>query len=267
MTLEIIAMLFVAGLLAGFVAGMFGIGGGIVIVPILIYTFDYIHIPIEIAGVMAIATSVACVAFTGASSARAHFVQGNIEKSILPKLAIGVAIGGIVGSLIADYIGGVLILQMFVAFAYFCAYRTYNPQTRVLGDTFPKNTPFSVLSGGIIGTLGNVVGGGGGILAVPLMTAYKIPIHIAIGTSAVLGMCLAIPGAINYALLQTPDPVDNTIGYIHIPSVLCIALGSIFMTPLGARVATHMDTHKLKRYFAILIVIAATNILWRSTPL
>ena len=267
MTIEIISVLFAVGLFIGFIAGMFGIGGGIVMVPILIYVFDYLQIPAEISGVMAIATSVACIVFTGASSARAHYGHGNVEKSILPKLAIGVAIGGVIGSFVADYIGGIVILQVFVVFAYLRAYRIYRPDTKVVAKSFPKSTPFSLFSGGVIGIISNIVGVGGGVMSVPLMVAYKIPMRIAIGTSAVLGMCLAIPGAINYALLSTSEPVVGAIGYIHIPSMLSIVASSIFIAPIGARVATHMDTEKLKRYFAILIVIAATNILWRSLHL
>ena len=105
---------------------------------------------------------------------------------------------------------------------------------------------------------------GGGVLSVPLMVMYNIPMRIAIGTSAVLGMCLAIPGSISYALLETSQPVDGAIGYIHVPAMLALMAGSVLMAPLGAKTATNMDTKKLKRYFAILIIIAGTNVLWRS---
>lgn len=267
MTIEIIAFLFAVGLFVGFVAGLFGIGGGMVMVPILIYVFDHLAVPIEISGVMAIATSVGCIVFTGMSSARAHFKHNNVEKSVLPHLAIGVALGGVIGALIADYVGGVIILQVFVAFAYFSAYRMFQPHTKIIADTFPKNKLFSIGSGTIIGAVSNIVGIGGGVLSVPLMVMYNIPMRIAIGTSAVLGICLSIPGAMSYALLDTSQPVAGAIGYIHIPAMLALMSGSIFMAPVGARVATQMDTIKLKRYFTILIVIAATNVLWRTISL
>ena len=269
MTIEIIAVLFAVGLFVGFVAGLFGIGGGMVMVPVLIYVFDHLGVPIEISGVMAIATSVGCIVFTGMSSARAHFKHNNVEQSILPYLAIGVALGGIIGAIIADYVGGIIILQVFVVFSYFNAYRMFQPHTKIIADTFPKNKLFSISSGTVIGAVSNIVGIGGGVLSVPLMVMYAIPMRVAIGTSAVLGICLSIPGAISYGLLNPSQyleaqPVAGAIGYVHIPAMLALMSGSILTAPVGARLASTMNTQKLKRYFAMLIIISATNILWRS---
>ena len=264
MTIELIAILFAIGLFVGLVAGLFGIGGGMVMVPVLIYVFDYLNVPIEISGVMAIATSIGCIVFTGMSSARAHFKHKNVQQAILPYLAIGVALGGIIGALIADYVGGIIILQVFVAFAYFSAYRMFQPNTNIIADTFPSRKSFSIGAGTIIGAVSNIVGIGGGVLSVPLMVMYNIPMRIAVGTSSVLGICLAVPGAISYAMLSPSQPVAGAIGYIHVPAMLALMSGSIIMAPVGARIATHMDAQKLKRYFTVLVVIAATQVLWRS---
>ena len=267
MTIEIIAILFAVGLFVGFVAGLLGIGGGIVMVSALIYTFDHMGVPIETSGIMAIATSIGCIVFTGLSSARAHFKHNNVKKSIVPYLAVGVASGGVGGTLLADYVGSLIVLQVFVVFSLSVAYRMYRAQSNVIAETFPSHKLFSIGVGSVIGAVSNIVGVGGGILSVPLLVMYNIPMRIAIGTSAVLGMCLSIPGAISYALLTPPDlgtqSIEGTIGYIHVPAMLALMSGSIFMAPVGARVATHMDTQKLKRYFSLLILVASMNVLWR----
>lgn len=264
MTLEIVIALVMVGAFVGITAGLFGIGGGMVIVPALMLLFDHWHIPVAISGVMAVATSVACIVFTGGASALAHLRNKNVETYLLPKLALGVAVGGVLGTKLSDYLGGGTLLQVFSAFAFFTAYRMFKPKTAVLRDTFPKNPLFSMGTGGFIGGISNMIGIGGGILSVPLMVMFNIPMRIAIGTSSVLGVCLAIPGAISYLTLSPDKVVPGAIGYIHIPALLSIIAGSVFMAPVGAKLATHMDTNRLKQYWGGLVLVAGATILWRS---
>lgn len=266
MTPEIIVILIAVGAFVGFVAGLFGIGGGMIMVPVLMVLFDHWQIPVATSGVMAVATSVGCIVFTGMSSALSHIRQGNVDWAVFPLLAVGVAVGGVLGSTLGDYVGGVAVLQVFSAFAYYSAYRlfTARPNTEVDTPPAPKPAPIMVGMGAVIGAVSNMVGIGGGVLSVPVLVMLGTVMRIAIGTSAVLGVCLAIPGAVRYATMTPPDLVQGAVGYIHVPALLALVAGSVFMAPVGAKMATHMNANRLKRYWAMLIIVAGTAILYRS---
>ena len=265
MTVEVIIILIILGSFVGFIAGLFGIGGGMVIVPALMVLFDHWNMPIALSGIMAVATSIGCVVVTGGVSAITHLRNNNVDKSLLPKLSIGMALGGILGAKLGNYLGGVTLLQIFGIFTFFCAYRMFQPQTAIIKNSFPNTPVFAIGTGGFIGTLSNMVGIGGGILSVPLLVLFNTPTAIAIGTSSVLGVFLAIPGAISYALMQAPTyPLSGTIGYIYMPALFFIVLGSIFMAPVGARLTQKINANRLKRYAGILVLVAGINILWRS---
>ncbi len=257
------------GVVGGFLAGLLGIGGGMVLVPFMIFMMSAKGFSPELLVKMAIGTSLATICFTSVSSVRAHHRRGAVRWDLVRALAPGILLGSYLGGWVASSINSHTLAWFFAGFVYFSA-------TQMFLDKKPKPTrqlpqaPGLFGAGGVIGTLSGMVGAGGGFISVPFMTWCNVPIHNAVATSAALGFPIALAGSISYIIhgshLTTLPP--GSWGYLYLPAIALIASASVLTAPLGANLAHRMNTRQLKKVFALVLYALATYMLYKgfNTP-
>ena len=251
------------GLCSGFLAGLFGVGGGTIIVPALILAARPLGISPDDAATVAMATSLAIVIPTSISSARAHAARGAIDWNAFRRLAPGIAAGALSGTLAACALGGRLGLAAFIGLALFAAGRLLNlagtagepdPAAR------PPGPPMPVRHSIAIGLLSALAGVGGGLLSVPLL-AHHLPMKRAIGTAAALGLPLAVAGLAGTLLAGRPAHcAAGCIGSVFVPAVLAISLAAVASAPLGASLAHHLPVQLLRRALAALLLLVSAEL-------
>lgn len=268
MLLEPILILELAllGIFSGFLAGLLGIGGGMLMVPFITALLGRQGVAADLAVKMAIATSMATIMFTSISSVRAHHRRGAVRWDLVRGLAPGIVLGGALASM------GVFALLKGSALAIFFAFFVGFSATQMFLDKKPapaRQMPGmagQVAGGGVIGFLSGLVGAGGGFVSVPFMTWCNVPIHNAVATSAALGFPIAVANVVGYAiagqsLTQLPPA---SFGYIWLPALGVIAACSVLTAPLGAKAAHQLPVKKLKRVFASLLYLLAAYMAWKG---
>jgi uncharacterized membrane protein YfcA len=268
MTLEpiLIAELVILGLATGFLAGLLGIGGGMIMVPFITIIMSTRGAAPNLAIKMAIATSMATIIFTSISSVRAHHKRGMVRWDIVKGLAPGIVGGSLVASMgVFALLKGALLAVFFGLFVGFSA-------TQMFLDKKPKPSRQipgpggKVAAGGVIGFLSGLVGAGGGFISVPFMGWCNVPIHNAVATSAALGFPIALANAVGYVVSGqgVQGLPEGSFGYIWLPALGVIALSSVFMAPVGAKVAHALDVKRLKRIFACVLYLLAAYMLYKG---
>ena len=261
-----IAELALLGLGTGFLAGLLGIGGGMVMVPFLTFILTGRGLSADLAVKMAIATSMATIIFTSISSVRAHHKRGAVRWDIVQRLAPGIVLGAAIASLgVFALLKGSWLALFFALFVGFSA-------TQMLIDKKPKatrtlpGTAGQLGAGGVIGFLSGLVGAGGGFVSVPFMTWCNVPIHNAVATSAALGFPIALANAVGYAIAGqgVSGLPDASLGYIYLPALLVIACASVLMAPLGVKAAHALPVRTLKRVFAAILFMLGAYMLWKG---
>jgi len=260
MTVFLIYLL--VGSIAGVLAGLLGVGGGIVIVPMLTFAFTIQGIPHEHILHMALGTSLASIVFTAISSLRAHHRRGAVIWTIVTRITPGILAGTFFGSWIAAQLSTNFLKVFFSLFLLFVG-------TQMLLDMKPKAVREVPGNGGmfgagsIIGIFSSLVGIGGGTLSVPFMMYHNVPLHRAIGTSAAIGLPIAVAGTAGYIVngLGTPDLPAGSLGYIYLTGLFGVAAASFCTAPLGARLAHSLPVGKLKKIFAVLLYAVGTKML------
>ena len=261
---QLIVELALMGAVGGFLAGLLGIGGGMIMVPFMTFVLTDKGFPAEYVVKMAVATSLATICFTSLSSVRAHHQRGAVLWPVVKSLAPGILVGSLIGAQIAVALPTRILSMLFALFIAFSA-------TQMFIDRKPKPTRTlpSMLGmfgmGNVIGILSALVGAGGAFVSVPFMTWCNVKIHQAVGTSAALGFPIALAGTLGYiwAGQNMPDMPPGSMGYVYMPGLLFIALASISTAPLGARTAHRMDIRPLKRAFAVVLYMLAAYFLLR----
>lgn len=258
----------VLGACSGFLGGMLGLGGGVVIVPALIYGLPLFGVIGPDLPKIAVATSLAIVMPTAFSSAQAHASRQAVDWPIWLKLTPGVVAGSLGGVAIAANVSGFAVVMTFVVFALYSAWKLAGlvPSTRGREPVpAPKGVGLTIKGLGI-GVLSALVGIGGGVLSVPVMSAH-LPMPRAVGTGAALGLPLAAAGVAAY--LALPSPAECTagcVGYVFVPAVGMTGLVAVLTAPLGARMAHAMPVMTLRRVFACVLVLVAANLSWKALP-
>ncbi|SCY83216.1 sulfite exporter TauE/SafE family protein [Desulfoluna spongiiphila] len=252
----------VVGAIAGVLAGLLGIGGGLVIVPMLVFSFTLQHIPQELMMHLALGTSLASIIFTSVSSFRAHHKRGAVRWDVFKRITPGILVGTFAGSCVASRLPTHILKGIFVAFLYYVATQMILGKKPAATRQVPGTTGIFG-AGGVIGSFSSLVGIGGGTLSVPFLTWCNIPVHHAIGTSSAIGLPIALAGAFGYMLngLGTPNLPDLSLGYVYLPALIGIICFSVLTAPLGAKLAHSLPVDKLKRIFAILLYVVATRML------
>ncbi len=243
---------------AGFMAGLFGIGGGLIIVPALAAIFSYLGFDNSVIMHLAIGTSLATIIFTSLSSVWAHNKKGAVLWDIVARLAVGIMIGATAAGLIAHLIPTKGLQWFFAFFEFYVALQmTFNFKPDPSRQLPGKGGMLG--AGTIIGSLSSFVGIGGGTLTVPFLMWCNTSIHKAIATSAACGLPIAIAGTVGFIISGWGESAlpTHTLGYIHLPSLLGIVATSILFAPLGAKLAHQLPVKPLKRAFAGLLFLLA----------
>jgi uncharacterized membrane protein YfcA len=260
--MEYLWLYMLVGALAGVLAGMLGIGGGLVIVPPLAYALAHQGVPPEHVQHLVLGTSLASIVVTSVASLRAHHQQGNVQWPLVRQISPGVVIGTFAGSLVAAALSATVLKWFYAVFAMVVG-------TQMLLDAKPKASRQlpGVLGvnavGGVIGVVSSFVGIGGGSLSVPFMLFCNLPVRVAIGTSAAIGLPIAVAGSIGYVLggWQQPGLPAGSLGYVYVPALVGIALMSSLTAKLGVRLAQRLPVALLKKIFGALLWLIAIRLI------
>jgi uncharacterized membrane protein YfcA len=258
---EIISASLILGGFSGLLAGLFGIGGGLIIVPILVSLFSIQQIMIpEQQMIFAIATSLATIIFTATSSVLAHHRQGNVLWAKVLRLTPGIIIGAALGAIIADKISADNLRFIFIIYLIYVAFKMAL-QLKSCESAVKNINSLDYAAGGGIGLLSSILGIGGGTLTVPFLVACQIPMKNAVAVSSACGLPIAFSATVSYIVLglQQPQLPAWSLGYIYLPAFSGIVLCSILTAPLGAKLATKLPATKLKRCFSIMLFIMAVK--------
>lgn len=266
MELSVVALvvtLLITGAVAGILAGLLGVGGGIVIVPVLSFIYPLLGVSISTAVSIAAGTSLIIIIATSLSSSRAHFNADNVDASILKLWGPFTAFGAVVGAFLSAEFGGRLAAITFAIVVYAAAANMLRKQqTLNIWPRLPAK-PIQVFFSSINGLISAIMGVGGGTLSVPMMTASKVPMHRAVGTSAVFGFCISVPAGI-YLIAFANTPADApiaTVGFVNILSAAIILPVSVVFAPIGAKMSGILSAPTLRKLFAAFLIISGTRML------
>jgi len=255
-----------AGVVAGFAAGLFGIGGGLIIVPILVTVFSWQGMSAEIAIHVAIGTSLMTIAVTSLSSMRAHHRYGMTQWPLVGRLAPGLIIGSLGGAVIAASLSSSLLQTIFAVFAILMAGRMWLPSPQALSTRILSKL-FISLYAAVTGIISAMVGIGGGTLIVPYLVMAGQSMQKAVGTAAACGFPIAVSGVIGFIWMGTQVHEiegDWQTGFVHWQAFIGIIMTSVFMAPQGARLARHLSHRNLSRLFSLLLLAVGLMLLSRS---
>ena len=261
--MSFIVALLILGLVSGFIAGLLGVGGGLVMVPVLVVLFAqqgfdpgwHMH--------LALGTSLAVIVLTSISSLRAHHAHGAVRWDTVRRIAPGIVLGTLLGAFAVRHLSDLGLRVFFVAFLFYAAtqmWLEYRPKPSRELPGWPGMTAVGV----VIGAVSSWVGIGGGTLSVPFQLWCNIKLHEAIGTSAAIGFPIAVAGAIGYGLsgYGAPGLPEWSLGFIYLPALAGIAAASWLTAPLGARLAHRLPIKRLKRIFALLLYALGLRMLF-----
>lgn len=261
---QLIVELALLGLCTGFLAGLLGIGGGMVMVPFVTFILGTKGFPADSIVKMAVATSLATICFTSIISVRAHHKRGAVLWPVVLKLVPGILLGSALGAQVAVALPGKTLSVLFALFVAFSATQMFLDRKPRPNRTLP-GTPGMLAAGGSIGIISALVGAGGAFISVPFMQWCNVKILNAVATSAALGFPVALAGTLSYAWAgrDLPQMPPGSLGYLYLPGLLVISLASMSTAPLGARTAHRMDIRPLKRLFALVLYCLAAYFLFR----
>ncbi len=247
---------------AGFLAGLLGVGGGLVIVPALVFAFEAQHLPHVLH--LALGTSLASILFTSLSSIRGHHARGAVNWRIVRDVTPGILLGTLVGATIVSQLPTRPLKIFFTAFVFYVGIQMLaNVKPKPSRELPGKGGMFA--AGNVIGGVSSFVGIGGGSLSVPFMSWCNVKIHEAIGTSAAIGFPIALAGAAGYVvngLAVGRDLPEWTLGFVYLPALAGIAAMSVLTAGLGARAAHRLPVAALKKTFAVLLLGIGSKMLW-----
>ena len=253
--MDSLAVYLALGASAGLLAGLFGVGGGLIIVPVLAWVFAAHGMDAAVIMHLAIGTSLASIWLTSLMSIRAHHRRGAVNWPLVRKLAIGIVIGALAGALIADQLPTPALQRIFGVFELFVAAQMLLVSRFEAHFNLPGR-PGLTLAGAVIGVVSAIIGIGGGTLTVPFLVWCRIPMLQAVATSAACGLPIAIAGAFGFILSgwNVPQLPEWSTGYLYWPAWLGIVLASSLTAGLGARLAHKLPATRLRQLFALLLM-------------
>ena len=264
-TAYLIGIFLVAGLAAGFLAGLFGIGGGFVVVPALLLVFNFMGMESDLAAHVAIGTSLATIIFTSLRSVQAHHKKGAVDFDIIKQWIPGLVLGVLGGIILANFMDGRSMKWVFSIGVFLMGLHFIAPvlkKAAPVSEDMPSGAPLWGLST-FLGGFSALLGIGGGTIAVLVMTSCGRSIHRAVATAAGFGVVIAVPGAIGFAILglgKSGLPMGS-VGYVNMLAALAIVTTSVLTAPLGAKVAHKLNGPHLKRVFGLYLVITSLVVL------
>lgn len=250
------------GALAGILAGLFGVGGGLVIVPVLAFVFSSQGVDPGVLMHMAIGTSLATIVFTSVASVRAHHLRGAVLWPVFVRLAPGIVLGAWAGAALADVLPGLALKRVFGVFellvAAQMAFAVKPSPRRILPGRFG-----TAAAGAVIGSVSAMVGIGGGTLTVPYLVWNNVVVRQAVATSAACGLPIALAGAIGFSVAGWGEPrlPPWATGYVYWPAAAGIVAASVLFAPLGARIAHSLPPARLRQIFALFLALLGIRML------
>ena len=250
------------GCLTGFVAGLLGIGGGVMMVPMLVFAFNAQGFRADHVLHLALGTSMATIIFTSLSSVRAHHSFGSVDWAAARAISPGVVVGSFAAALVAGLVPTRPLAIMFTVLVFYAA-------TQMFFDLRPKSTralPKTaglLLSGAIIGGVSSLLSAGGAFLSIPFLAWCGVPVRRAIGTAAAIGFPIALAGSAGYAIqgLRVQSLPPMSLGFIQLPALVLIAMASMLVAPHGARLAHRLPVKRLRIVFALFLYVMAIRML------
>jgi len=254
------------GAVAGVLAGLFGIGGGIVIVPVLETALGFVGVDPAIRMHVAVGTSLATIIPTSISSARAHHRRDAVNVGIVKRWAVFVLIGALLGAWIASQVHSRVLAIVFATLAFLVAVKMlFFPASRNLTNEIPRG-PLVAAIPTSIGCFSSMMGIGGGTFSVMTLTLFNEPIHRAVGTAALLGLVISLPGMLGFVAAGWGDPrlPAGSLGFVSLLGFACIAPATVLAAPLGARIAHAFSAKQLNMAFGAFLVIASLRLFYRA---
>lgn len=264
--LETLLLYAAFGSLAGLLSGLFGIGGGVVIVPFLAWHFNLLAFFPDLVMIMAVATSLATIVVTSISAVYAHHRRGAVDWPTVGWMLPGILAGSALGSVAANQLPVHWFKLIFALFLLFVAVRMMLATATERGGHWRSTNWLLGGMGGIIGGLSSILGIGGGTLSVPFLVKCGFPMRKAVAISSACGFPIAIAGSAAYILLgwRHPKLPAECLGYIHLPSFAGIIVTSVLFAPLGAKLAHRLPTTGLKRLFSLVLLLVGGKMLWQG---
>jgi uncharacterized membrane protein YfcA len=257
----LVPLLLLAGAVAGLLAGLLGVGGGIVIVPALYHIFSYLEIDPSVRMHLAVGTSLATIIPTSIRSVRAHHARGSFDRNLFNAWVPGIVIGVLLGTWLANLADFGMLTLVFASVALIVSlYMAIGNSDWKLADGLPANPVNSIIAA-VVGTISAMMGIGGGTLSVPILNLFGVPIHRSVGTAAGFGLVIAIPATIGFIIggWNTPALPDFSFGYVNWLGFLVIVPATVLMVPTGARLAHSLSQTGLRRAFALFLGITSVR--------
>lgn len=250
------------GAAAGVMAGLFGVGGGLIIVPVLVASFAAHGFAPEVLTHLAVGTSLATIIFTSINSVREHHLKGAVRWSVFVWMAVGILLGAALGALTASKIQGPLLQKIIGVFAISVALQMTLGLKPKASRAVPGK-PGLTVAGVVIGWASAIFGIGGGSLSVPFLMWRSVPMQQAVATSSACGLPIALAGAISFMWIGWNEPQlpQWSAGFVYLPALAGIAVSSMFFARVGARLAHRLSPLVLKRLFALLLFCVGLNFL------
>ncbi|MCF7530963.1 sulfite exporter TauE/SafE family protein [Pseudomonas petrae] len=247
---------------AGVLAGLFGVGGGLIIVPVLVFSFTLQGFDSAVLTHLAVGTSLATIIFTTILSVRAHHRAGAVRWLIFGWMTVGILVGAVMGSVTASLIAGPTLQKIIGVFAIVMAVKMALDYKPKVSRDIPGKSGLA-MAGVIIGWASAIFGIGGGSLTVPFLTWRGLTIQQAVATSAACGFPTAVVGTISFMMLGWQDPLlpEHSLGFIYLPALVGIAITSMSFAPFGAKLAHRLSPKKLKLSFAVMLVVVGISFL------
>ncbi len=264
--LPLAALMLATGVIGGLLAGLLGVGGGIVIVPVLDTALGFADVDPAIRMQIAVATSLATIVPTSISSSRAHHKRGAVDFALVKRWAVPIFLGSIIGTFIATRVDSSVLAALFGVIALLVAIKLLLPlDDVVLANDLPRGFAAPLLPASI-GMVSSMIGIGGGTLSVPSLTLCNQPIHRAVGTAALFGLIISLPGAITYVLTGWGDPrlPPGSLGYVSLFGFALISPMTVLTAPIGAKIAHRLSKRRLGMLFGGFLFIVSCRMIYRS---
>lgn len=262
--IPLVLVLVATGCIAGVLAGLLGVGGGIIVVPVLYSMLGFLDIDPSVRMHVSVGTSLASIVVTSFISARGHHKRGAVDLALLRSWGPWIFAGSIAGTVVAGSVGGVVLSAIFAAVALIVAiYMAVTPPDYRFRDSLP-GTPWGQLSGFSIGGTCAMMGIGGGTLCVPYFNAFGYPVHRAVGTAAAIGLIVAVPATIGFVSAGWNDQAlpQASVGFVNLLGLVLIAPFTSLTAPLGVKLAHRLSQGALKRAFAFFLFVTAARMIY-----
>lgn len=254
----------ILGSITGFLAGLFGVGGGLVLVPVLLLLFDAQRFPAENVLHLALGTSMATIVFTSLASLRKHHQHGAVNWRVVRDITPGILAGAALGATFAASMPARGLGIFFALFVYFAAAQILLDKRPLPSRQLPGMAGMT-LTGIFTGGISSLVSIGGGTVVVPFLLWCNVALRNAIGTSAAIGFPVAIGGTAGYIVtgMNVTALPEHTLGFVYLPALFWVALASVLTAPFGASAAHRMKLGVLRKLFALLLIALASRLLFK----